>query len=79
MEPYLHDGQLVLVWRWGKIRPGDIVVFFHGGLLMIKRARQKRGNKWEVRADNLGESSDSLDFGLIPEKNIVGKVLGRYC
>ncbi len=84
MLPMFQPGDRVLIWRWGSIREGDIIVFKKDGMTLMKEAVRKehfetsRENKWFCRAENPSEGLDSLDFGLVPEKSIVGKVITKY-
>ena len=78
MSPTLQPGDRVLVRTGGKICAGDCIVFVKAGLKMIKRAVQKIGTRWHVRGDNLNESTDSLEYGEIEERSIVGRVIYRY-
>lgn len=78
MHPTFQSGDRVFVWRWGNIRAGDVVVFSRGGMTMVKRAAKKNGDRWTMRGDNLSASSDSLDFGDVSEKDVIGKIVATY-
>lgn len=78
MLPTFQHGDRVLVWRYGAIRPGDIVVFCKNGMKMVKRAVTKAGDRWVMRGDNENVSTDSRDFGAVEEKSIVGRVVMSY-
>jgi len=79
MLPAFQPGDRVFVFRWGKIRPGDVIVFYREGIKLIKRAISKTNSgRWSVKGDNHFASSDSADFGEISEAEIVGKVLCTY-
>lgn len=78
MLPSFRSGNRVLVWRYGTVRKGDVVVFSKGGLTMVKRAVEWNGDRWVVRGDNISASTDSLDFGGVEERSIIGKVIARY-
>lgn len=77
MEPSLHNDDRVVTWNWGRLKKNDVVVFLKGGLTMVKRLAERDGKKWLVRGENLTESTDSLDFGGVEERDIVGKVIFR--
>ena len=78
MVPAFQPGGSVLVFRWGAVKPGDVVVFCKGGVTMIKRAAARVGDRWMMRGDNVAASTDSLDFGVVMEKEIVGRVVAAY-
>lgn len=78
MFPNYKSGDCVIVFTWTTIKPGDIVVFQKNGMMMIKRASKKEGNRWIMRGDNLSDSTDSLDFGDVLESQIFGKVIAKY-
>lgn len=76
MLPSLKPGQFVLVSSSVKnVKPGNIVVFNHGGLEKIKRVEKVQKSSVIVLGDNQAHSTDSRDFGSIPNKNILGKVV----
>lgn len=68
----------VVVWQWGAIREGDVIVFQKGGLTICKRAIRQEGDSWLVRGDNVNGSTDSLDFGLVHQSAIFGKIIFSY-
>ena len=78
MIPALQPGNSVLVWRWGSVRAGDIVVFSKNGMTMVKRTVQKNADRLTVRGDNWQKSTDSADFGDVDMAAVVGKVVARY-
>lgn len=89
MEPALHPGDWLLVWRGmpGRRRPvpvgpGQIVVARHPGepgLLLVKRAVRREAGGWWLRSDSPDVSAvDSRRFGPVPPELIEGRVLVRY-
>lgn len=78
MLPSFQPGSRVLVWRYGTVRKGDVVVFSKGGFTMVKRAVERNGDRWFVRGDNVSASTDSLDFGGVANNEIIGKVVVKY-
>lgn len=78
MLPAFQPGSRVLVFRWGTVKIGDVIVFSKNGMTMVKRTAQKNGDHWIVRGDNISQSTDSLDFGEISAQNIIGKVVAAY-
>lgn len=77
MQPEFRSGDRVLVFRWGNIRPGDAIIFYKNGMLMVKRVAQKTGDRFSVRAAN-SSGMDSTDFGEITSRDIIGKVIIKY-
>jgi nickel-type superoxide dismutase maturation protease len=83
MVPALRDGDFVLVRRVrpGAIRPGDVVVARHparaDGLLVIKRATRREPPGWWLQSDNEFVTSDSREFGVVPDAMILGRAVLR--
>jgi len=82
MQPCLHPGDRVLVWRWGRVRPGQLVVFRDPEApseYRIKRvAGMNRAGEVDVRGDNVNVSRDSRHFGPLPRRLVVGRAVFRY-
>ncbi|MFJ3666343.1 nickel-type superoxide dismutase maturation protease [Streptomyces sp. NPDC090106] len=82
MVPTLYHGDQLLVRYTGRVRAGDIIVLRHPlqqNLLVVKRAAERRQGGWWVLADNaFGVTTDSNDFGVVPDELILGKVRFRY-
>ncbi|HEY2640088.1 MAG TPA: nickel-type superoxide dismutase maturation protease [Streptosporangiaceae bacterium] len=82
MVPTVYPGDWLLVWRGGRIRPGQLVVARHPGkpdLLLIKRAARKLQNGWWLESDSTAAGMvDSRVFGPVPPEFIEGRVVGRY-
>lgn len=84
MEPALHPGDYVLVWRWAyrtkEPSPGDIVVLRNPealGQFLVKRiVSGDFTTGFFVLGDNMVHSRDSRHFGRVPTHLIVGRV--RY-
>ena len=83
MVPALRDGDFVLVRRArpGRIRPGDVVVARHpartDGLLVVKRAARREGAGWWLLSDNEFVTSDSREFGAVPEASVLARAVLR--
>jgi nickel-type superoxide dismutase maturation protease len=87
MEPALHPGDWLLVWRGlrpgsTRIRPGQIVTARHPGrpdLLLVKRAVRPEAGGWWLGSDNPDAGAvDSRQFGPLRPGQVEGRVLGRY-
>jgi len=81
MRPALEPGDKLLVNRWSRPKPGDIVVVrdpeFHATILIKRVSRQAPGG-FEVVGDNPNVSRDSRSFGPIDRQHVIGKVVWRY-
>jgi nickel-type superoxide dismutase maturation protease len=88
MEPALHPGDWLLVWRGYRrgsppsVRPGQIVIARHPdepGMLLVKRAVRHLPDGWWLESDNPGAGAvDSRSFGPVPAGLIRARVLLRY-
>ncbi|MEU9447961.1 nickel-type superoxide dismutase maturation protease [Streptomyces sp. NPDC048277] len=81
MVPTLYQGDQLLVRYGARVRAGDVVVLrhpFQQDLLVVKRAVELREGGWWVLGDNQSGSSDSNDYGTVPEELILGRALFRY-
>lgn len=75
MLPLYKPGDHVLVFGWGNIAIGDVIVFEYRGKNYIKRIKKISGNIVTGCADNLQESAVSYK---IKKSSIYGKVILRY-
>ena len=77
MVPALRDGDALLVWRTGRVRPGQVVVVRFPGMpeLSVKRAVRRTEGGWWVLGDNPYGSTDSRELG---PARVVGRVLIRW-
>jgi hypothetical protein len=83
MAPALLDGDFVLARRIsaGRVRPGDVVLARHparaDGLLMVKRAVRRDGAGWWLEGDNTFVTSDSREFGAVPDRLVLARAVLR--
>ena len=75
MAPALHDGQLVVGRQTRELKAGDVVIVSHNGLEKIKRIEKHEGDLVYLLGDNASESTDSREFGWLPAKVIIAKVV----
>lgn len=78
MEPTISAGDVCVVRKTRKVRPGDIVVAYHperDDFLLVKRAIRPEGEGWWLEGDNANASDDSRGFGAISTALILGKVI----
>ena len=74
MSPTYAPGERVTaVRRWRRVRPGDVVALLdprdHARWL-LKRCAARVGTDLDLCGDSPGESTDSREFGLVPERSI---------
>ncbi|WP_461110750.1 nickel-type superoxide dismutase maturation protease [Streptomyces calidiresistens] len=81
MLPTLRPGDRLLL-RWGApARPGDVVVARHPwqpGLLIVKRAVERRPDGWWLLGDNPRITDDSRAFGAVPPAGVVARAVLRW-
>lgn len=77
MNPSIHENDIsvVLNKKYAHISYGDVVIFYHNNRLKIKRVVSKKNKNFFVLGDNMNKSTDSRDFGLVGEDQIIGKTL----
>jgi nickel-type superoxide dismutase maturation protease len=82
MRPTLEPGDRLIVAGWFTLRPHDVVVLREPDRQLtfaVKRVAAVEPNgDIVVRADNPNVSRDSRQFGPVPSRLIVGKVIYRY-
>jgi len=74
MSPFIKDSDVISISSLGDRKPelGEIVAFTRpgSGEVVVHRLIGKRGNDWLIQGDN----TPHIDFELVPEKNILGRV-----
>jgi nickel-type superoxide dismutase maturation protease len=82
MQPTLQPADRLVVYQWANPKAGDIVVLRepHAHLTFaVKRvARVEPNGDVIVHADNPNVSRDSREFGPVPRRLILGRVIFRY-
>jgi phage repressor protein C with HTH and peptisase S24 domain len=77
MTPTLRDGDLLLVRRGARVRPGDVVLAVFGSLpdrYVVKRAARRVDDGWWLTSDNAFAAGDSETLGVA---TVHGRVLLR--
>ena len=81
MLPVTGPGDWWLVRRTSRVRPGELMAFWHPqrvDLLVVKRAVEQRPEGWWVLGDNPARSDDSRQFGAVPPDLVLGVPRLRY-
>ncbi|HZU74777.1 MAG TPA: nickel-type superoxide dismutase maturation protease [Acidimicrobiales bacterium] len=81
MEPGLTDGDRLLVLAGVRTRKGDVVALRdprQHRRLLIKRVSAVHATGVEVAGDNPAASTDSRQFGPVPEELVLGRAIYRY-
>lgn len=80
MLPALRPGDVVVV-RWGgRVRTGDVVVLRRSTPAVpyaVKRLVRREAGGWWVLGDNPAWSEDSRSFGVVPDADVVARVVAR--
>jgi phage repressor protein C with HTH and peptisase S24 domain len=77
MTPTLRDGDLLLVRRGARVRPGDVVLAVFGSLpdrYVVKRAARAVDGGWWLTSDNTFAAGDSESLGTA---TVYGRVMLR--
>ena len=71
-------GSLNYIIQWKTPKEGDVVVFYtpHGDIAVKRCGEILSGELFLALGDNTSQSFDSRSYGPVPNKNIIGKVLG---
>lgn len=75
MLPSLWPGRVVLGWRPGKLRRGDVIILSHDGLEKVKRVSIVDGKRLYVTGDNADASTDSRHFGWVHESQVLARIV----
>ena len=78
MWPALVRNDLVLVYKWAKIKEDDIVLYSSPEKDYVKRVVKIEDGAYFLEGDNKKFSTDSRKFGPVKKKDIVGKVILKY-
>ncbi len=81
MVPELAPGERLLAVRSPVLETGDLVAVVDPedrARLLVKRVHRLHAMAVEVRGDNEGASRDSRQFGLVPRRDVIGRVVLRY-
>jgi phage repressor protein C with HTH and peptisase S24 domain len=76
MLPTLRPGQLLLGYRWGRARRGQIVVVQRESFV-VKRMHHLTENGWWIEGDNKAHSNDSRTYGEVKYDQIEAIIIWR--
>lgn len=78
MAPTLFDGDVVIVRKTKRVKPGDIVVARHphrANFTIVKRVVRAESGGWWIEGDNAAATDDSRSYGAVDRSLIIGKVI----
>ncbi|MCI8506276.1 MAG: signal peptidase I [Lachnospiraceae bacterium] len=71
MEPTLKHGEVVFLYRTKKVETGDIVGFYYGGSILLKRVVGAGGDQIEIDGDgNVYVNGRRLDEPYLTERSL---------
>lgn len=71
MAPTLESGEVVFLYQTKKIEPGDMVGFYYGGKILLKRAIGSAGDVIDMDKDgNVYVNGNKLEEPYLTEKNL---------
>jgi type IV secretory pathway protease TraF len=76
MLPAYRHGQIVVAMApYGRLQPGQVIIFRHNGLEKVKRIAAVRPDGVFVIGDNQTASTDSRSFGWLDITAVRGRVI----
>ena len=77
MEPYFKNNDKILAVKkyFILIKVNDVVIVKFKNKILIKRVIKIKDKKYFLKGDNIKHSTDSRNFGLIQNKDIIGKMI----
>lgn len=73
MEPSLHSGQTLVIYRTGKVSAGDVIAFYYNNKLLVRRVICMGGSQITVEKDG----SVLIDEQLLDEPYLAEKSIGQ--
>jgi phage repressor protein C with HTH and peptisase S24 domain len=81
MEPGLRNGDIWLIRRGSRrVKSGSVIAFSlpqRPHLVQVKRVVRGEGGGWWVEGDNPHQSTDSRDFGVVPQGCVKGVLIRK--
>lgn len=72
MQPTYKHGDQVIVFKFSKIKKGDVIVFKSNSKYLVKRVNKILNNTYFVSGDN---RLDSLSVPSVKKSDIIGRVI----
>lgn len=71
MAPALADGEVILIRQTKEVEVGDIIGFYYGGRILLKRAIAGAGDQVEIdREGNVSINGEPIEEPYLAEKNL---------
>lgn len=71
MSPTMEDGEIVFIRQTEKIETGDVVGFYYGGKILLKRVIAGAGDNIEIDVDgNVSVNGTVIDESYLKEKTL---------
>ena len=71
MEPALHNGEIIFLRQTKEIEVGDMIGFYYGGRVLIKRAIGSEGDYIDIdKEGNVYVNGQQIDEPYLAEKNL---------
>ncbi len=71
MEPALHNGEIIFLRQTKEIEVGDMIGFYYGGRVLIKRAIGSEGDYIDIdKEGNVYVNGEQIDEPYLAEKNL---------
>lgn len=75
MQPTLKEGQIVISIKRKRYKVGQIVIARQNNKEVIKRVSEVYGGYYNLLGDNLAKSTDSRQYGLVKDNDILGRLI----
>ena len=71
MAPTLADGEIILIRQTKEVEVGDIIGFYYGGRILLKRAIAGAGDQVEIdREGNVSINGEPIEESYLAKKNL---------
>lgn len=71
MDPTLKNEEVVFLWQTKEIEAGDIIGFYYGGKILLKRVIGVAGDQIEIdKEGNVSVNGENIEESYLTEKNL---------
>lgn len=71
MDPTLKNEEVVFLWQTKEIEAGDIIGFYYGGKILLKRVIGVAGDQIEIdKEGNVSVNGENMEESYLTEKNL---------